>query len=813
MMPYAEVSVNSPFGQKKAFSYSVPLGLEVEVGQAVWVPFGDNILQGIVLELCEYPSVEETREIAGIINDTPLLSPAHLSLALWLSGYYLVALFEAIALMLPPGFERRIVTSISSLPEALVRPEDLNAEQIAVLEHLRKKGKMSLKQLEKTFSKKSLHKILSQLLNSKLISKDYKLENVKIGPKRAVTLNLKTSRDEVLRTIEDSAKRAVGQTKLLKYLLENNRSIPLGEVRKETGASAQAIKKLVSQGLIELQEVQVQRDPLSARNINLSFPLSLTPDQSEAFRLIKGSLSKENLSDPRRDVFLLRGVTGSGKTEIYLQLLTETVRLGRKGIVLVPEISMTPQILERFISRFPGRVAILHSQLSLGEQFDEWWRIKKGEFDVVIGPRSAVFAPQPDLGLIVIDEEHEWTYKQQDSPRYHARQAAIKLAEFSGATVVLGSATPDVESYYLATEGEYHLLELSERVTSGSGSVMPRVEIVDLREELKAGNLGIFSRSLNEAINSALHNHEQIILFLNRRGSASFVECRNCGFVVGCKRCQSPLSYHHDTDQLVCHHCNYRGKNPEVCPRCRSRKIKYLGIGTEKLEQETAIVFPQAKLLRWDSDVTRAGGYLHQEIFDKFRNGEADILIGTQMIAKGLDLPGVTLVGVINADIALNLPDFRANERTFQLLSQVAGRAGRGSAPGRVVIQTYSPENYAVQAAACHDYLAFYDREIAYRRDLHNPPFSRLTSLLYAHPNQKHCQEEVQRMMRMLLERVAAEGITGFSLVGPAPAFIERLRGRFRWHMVIRSSDPAALLSSIPFPKGWRVEIDPMGLG
>jgi primosomal protein N' (replication factor Y) (superfamily II helicase) len=471
---------------------------------------------------------------------------------------------------------------------------------------------------------------------------------------------------------------------------------------------------------------------------------------------------------------------------------------------------MTPQIIERFFSRFPGRVGVLHSGLSPGEQLDEWWRIKNGEFDVVIGPRSAIFAPQPDLGLVIIDEEHEWTYKQDDSPRYHTREVAIKLAELTGATVVLGSATPDITSYYRALNGEFHLLELPERVTPDAGSPLPRVEIVDLKAELKAGNLSLFSRSLRSSIEAALANKEQILLFLNRRGAASFVECRNCGWVVRCPRCEVPLSYHFNEDMLVCHQCNYHRKVPTACPRCQSRRIKYLGVGTEKLEQETARLFPSARLLRWDSDAIQDRG--HQEIFAKFKGGEADILIGTQMIAKGLDIPGVTLVGIVSADIALNLPDFRAGERAFQLLTQVAGRAGRGAAGGKVIIQTYSPEHYAIQAAALHDYAAFFRQELAYRRELNQPPFSRFTRLIFTHINAGRCQAETERMKRLLLAERDARGWADFSLIGPAPAFIHRLRCRFRWQIILRASHPAEILSDIPFPRGWSVDIDPVGL-
>jgi len=368
-----------------------------------------------------------------------------------------------------------------------------------------------------------------------------------------------------------------------------------------------------------------------------------------------------------------------------------------------------------------------------------------------------------------------------------------------------------VESFYHAQRGDYRLIQLPERVTPRGGSALPRVEVVDLREELKAGNRSLFSRSLSQAMSEAVTKGEQVILFLNRRGAATFIQCRRCGFVLRCQRCQVPLSHHLAEDMLVCHQCNRRTPVPESCPRCCGRRIKFLGLGTQRLEQEVGQSFPRARRLRWDSDVTR-GKHSHDEILAKFRAHQADILIGTQMIAKGLDLPLVTLVGVVSADTALNLPDFRAGERTFQLLSQVAGRAGRGVRGGKVIIQTYAPEHYAIQAAAEHDYASFYEREIEYRHQLHNPPFTKLACLTYSHTNDARCQREAERMKQVLSQEIEAQGIADIELIGPAPAFIHRLRGRFRWQLVLRGSKVSAFLSPIPFPQGWTVDIDPMGL-
>jgi len=812
-MGYAEVCVNSPVARRRTFSYAIPLGLNIEVGQAVWVPFGDKILQGIVIGLSEYSAVEETRDIAGVIDVCPLLSAVQVQAARWISEYYLAPLFDAVALMLPPGFERKVVTYISSLsPSAGNDISSLTTGQSHVFGLLRKHGRISLKELEKDIGKKQAQSIVAQLVKTGLAVRSYEPEPVKVKPKTELYLGLSLeaaeARNEAARLRE---RRAFKQAALLDFMARQTGFVSWQEARRKADCEKTVVDSLVRKGMVEVRQVEVRREPISYRGIEPSCPLDLSAAQESALEAIKRSLLEQG-EGCVSSVFLLHGVTGSGKTEVYLQALAEAVKLGKRGIVLVPEIALTPQTIERFAARFPDKVAVLHSRLSLGEQFDEWRRIRDGDFDVVIGSRSAVFAPQPDLGLIVLDEEHEWTYKQQDSPRYHTRNVAIKLAELTGATVVLGSATPDVETFYRAQQGEYKLLELPDRITPEEAAPMPQVEVVDLREELKSGNRSIFSRALAKAIAGAIDTGGQVILFLNRRGGSTFIQCRNCGFVIRCRRCEVPLTYHMAEGLLACHQCNYRAVVPNVCPRCHSRRIKFLGIGTEKLEQETGYEFPQARLLRWDRDVTRRGKDPHGKILGKFRAGDADILIGTQMVAKGLDLPTVTVVGVVNADTGLNLPDFRAGERTFQLLSQVAGRAGRGVMGGKVIIQTYSPGHYSIQAAAEHDYTSFYNKELGYRRQLHNPPFTRLVSLVYSHTSDVLCRREAERMKRLLAVEIDSKGIADVSLIGPAPAFIRKLRGRFRWQLILRGSGLTEFLEPVPFPQGWTVDIDPLGL-
>lgn len=799
-MRYAEVSVNSPVAQRQTFSYAVPRELSVSEGQAVWVPFGEKILQGIVMELSTVPSVEETREIIDVIDLEPLLSSRNISLARWISEYYLSPLFDAVALLLPPGFERKAVTYIS-ITHQDNDISSLTDDQQRLLKLVPADERVELTKLERVLGKKKAQTIVSQMVKRGLLLRSYGVGPVRIKPKKELYISL-------LNVDIDTQNLSPRQATLVAFLKGRSSPISWAETRKNTGCTKAVANVLVNKGLVEFHEREVKREPVSYNNIVLSHPLSLTGHQRKAFESIKTAIRS---SSTKPDVFLLHGVTGSGKTEIYLQTLAETVSLGKKGIVLVPEIALTPQTIERFASRFPYRVAVFHSRLSLGEQYDEWRRLKNGEYDVVIGSRSAIFTPQPDLGLIIIDEEYEWTYKQDTSPHYHARDVALKLAEATGATVVLGSATPDVETYYRAVNGEYRLLELPERVGQNGQPALPQVEVVDMRDELKAGNRGIFSRSLTESINETIADRQQVILFLNRRGGATFIQCRRCGFVLRCRRCEVPLTHHIAADVLVCHQCNYKKAVPRACPNCSRPQLKFLGTGTQKVEQEVGYMFPRARTQRWDSDVISRKSS-HEDILRKFKNREADILIGTQMVAKGLDIPAVTLVGIISADTSLNLPDFRAGERTFQLLSQVAGRAGRGAAGGRVIIQTFSPENYAIQAAARHDYAAFYEEEIAYRRQLNNPPFSKLARLVYAHTNDSACQREVTRMKAFLTEEISTRGIGGKHVIGPAPAYIHRLRGRYRWQLSVRGADLSDFLSPVRFPQGWTIDIDPVSM-
>jgi primosomal protein N' (replication factor Y) len=809
-MNYAEVAVNSP-GSRSTFCYAIPPGLNISAGQAVWVPFGTRVIQGIALRLSDEPSVEETKEIAGIVADFPLLSPIQIQLAQWISEHYFAPPFDALALMLSPGFERRAITCFQLTDSQVDLP--LTAEQRQVLHIIKGKKEISLPELEKAIGKKKARQITDQLLAHQLITQTLELEKAKIKPKTLPYVKLIAAREEIeVAKARLDKSRAYKQAELLEFLTGQTQPIPISELREQLNCSLAAIKALESRHLVSVERLRVRRDPLSHLNLTTSPAPVLTPSQQAAWGSIQDVIVKEARQPGKPPVFLLFGVTGSGKTEIYLRALAQVIAAGKRGICLIPEIALTQQTVERFANRFPGRVAVLHSGLSPGEQFDEWQWIMEGNCDVVIGPRSALFAPLPNLGLIIIDEEHEWTYKQEDkSPRYHARDVAIKLAQLSDAVVILGSATPDIGSFHKAQQGGYHLVELKERITPRGYSPLPEVSIVDLREELKAGNTSLFSRSLLTAMKEALAKGEQVILFLNRRGTATFVRCRNCGFVLRCPRCSIALTYHSVEKRLICHRCRYSIPVSQSCPRCSRPYLRFLGIGTQRIEEEARHFFPEARLLRWDRDViTRR--YAHEELLKNFRDHKADVLIGTQMIAKGLDLPQVTLAGIISADTGLNFPDFRSSERTFQLLCQVAGRAGRGVKAGKVIIQTYSPDNYTIEAAAKHDYLGFYYKEIDYRRRYNYPPFSQLVRLVYSHTDEELCRLEVERVHRLVLDEKARENIIDLSVIGPVPTFAFRARGRYRWQLFLRGLDSTRMLSQLTLPRGWTIDVDPVGM-
>lgn len=582
------------------------------------------------------------------------------------------------------------------------------------------------------------------------------------------------------------------------------------------------LHKLQRAAVLTLETVEILRDPLAAQVLTPAPPPTLTRAQDAICQILQRALD----APAPAAAFLLHGVTGSGKTEIYLDAIAHVLAQGKQALALIPEISLTPQTIRRFGARFGRRIGVIHSRLSIGERYDTWRRIRAGELDVVLGPRSALFAPLPRLGIIVLDEEHDASYKSDVEfprlPAYHAREVALQMGRAQNVVVILGSATPDVETFERARRGELKLLELPQRVIAHANAdaparyqELPPIEIVDLRVELKQGNRSMFSRALRDALNETLARGEQAILFLNRRGTAQTVVCRDCGYVVKCPRCNNPYTLHAFGNQtardLVCHHCGKRGTIPRKCAHCGSARIRGLGVGVEKLEQATLAEFPDAQTLRWDTDVTQ-GKDAHQEIFDAFSRGDANVLIGTQMLAKGHDLPRVTLVGAVNADTGLFLPDFRAAERTFQLLTQVAGRAGRGALSGRAILQTYNPEHYALQMAAQHAYHAFFEREMNFRRAAGYPPARRLTRLLFTGASARIAQDAAQTLERALQERVRRHGILDIEIIGPAPAFFAKLGGKYRQTILLKGDGARELLSRYPLPRDWRIDVDPLDL-
>ena len=551
----------------------------------------------------------------------------------------------------------------------------------------------------------------------------------------------------------------------------------------------------------------------------------MTKDQAVVWEEIK----QPTLNNEWQKPVVLHGVTGSGKTEIYLRAVQAVLNQGRQAIVLVPEISLTPQTVKRFQARFGGKVGIIHSQLSEGERFDTWRRVRAGELSVIVGPRSALFVPFRDVGIIVVDEVHDDSYFQDDiTPRYSALRAALAYGHINQAVVIYGSATPGVELMYRAQIENWRVLKLPSRVLAHRQAVaeeikeaielegdvaslpLPEVTIVDMRTELKEGNRSIFSRKLQSALNKTLSAGHQAILFLNRRGSATYVFCRTCGYRLVCPKCDIPLTFHAQKDVLICHHCNFQRKIPTKCPQCESKQIRQFGTGTEKVEAEVSKLFPQARVVRMDSSVTQHKG-AHEILLKKFARREADILVGTQMLAKGIDFPYVTLVGVILADVGLGLPDFRSAERTFQLLTQVAGRAGRSPLGGEVVFQTYQPEEYAIQKAAKHDFYAFYQQEIAKRRKMGYPPFSRLIRLEFRSQKNEEAQAQAEKMAEQLIYWINAGHFSQTNLIGPVPCFFQKIGGIYRWQVILRGSRPLDVIRDKDLQNAI-VTVDPVSL-
>ena len=581
---------------------------------------------------------------------------------------------------------------------------------------------------------------------------------------------LAKSQDEIEEDIETGKIKSEKQKNILDFLMRND-SATMQDIEIFTDGTRSIVNTLVKNGYLEINEQKVERNPFMHKVESKTHDLKLTDEQQTAISQIKDS-----------GEYLLYGVTGSGKTEIYLQLIEKMLKENKSSIMLVPEISLTPQTVDRFIARFGDeQIAVLHSKLSIGERYDQWNKIKEGKAKIIIGARSAIFAPAVNLGLIIIDEEHDESYQSEMSPRYDAREVAEYLAKSNNIPLLLGSATPDMKSYYKAQNGEMTLLTLTKRANNAN---LPAVKVVDLRQELANGNKSMISEPLKEEIEKNLLTKTQTILFLNRRGFSTFIMCRDCGYTVKCKRCNITMTYHKNENKLKCHYCGYEENVVTTCPECHSPNIKYFGAGTQRLEDEVHNLFPEATTIRMDVD-TVSKKNSHEEILDKFRNENIDILIGTQMVVKGHHFPNVTLVGVVSADSSLNFGDYRANERTFQTLTQVAGRAGRGEYEGRVIIQTYNPDNYAIEYSKAQDYDLFYNTEIELRKQLKYPPFCDIIVIDMSAKNMSELKKVAKDLHTYLKQRVINEKF-GLLLYSPVPSPIDRIKDRYRWRMLIK---------------------------
>ena len=811
---FARLAVNVPT-ITSLFDYSIPpeLAPQLQAGCLVTAPFGNQIVQGVVVELVDSPLVANPKPILDLLDPAPVLTPPQLALAVLLADSTLNPLASVVSLMLPVGLSQQ--ADVTYELRVNDPPTQDTAVAVRLLNLLRERGPLRGRQIDSHFAKVDWRKTASFLVKKGILSSKHVLPAPRVRPKYLRVAQLSVPPEEAEAEMPNlGTKQALARRQAaLGFLIQQPEAINLSWVYAETGCKLADLQELEERGLIRLFESEIFRDPLAeiGRQINTEIvpqTLDLTPEQFIALEKINSSVL-----DPH-SAFLLHGVTGSGKTEVYLRAAEETVKRGRQVIILVPEIALTPQAVRRFLSRFPGQVGMIHSKLSEGERYDTWRRARSGKLKVIIGARSALFAPLPNVGLIVVDECHDSSYYQSEPPYYHAATAAQDYARLCGAVCVLGSATPTVEQRFQAENQKLTKLVLPHRIVETG---LPPVQVVDMREELKTGNRGIFSRVLAESLAETISRGEQAILFLNRRGTATYVFCRDCGHVMKCPNCETPLTLHVErltlNDQpstLLCHHCNYTRLMPKSCPTCGGRNIRAYGLGSEKVEEEVQAMFPGVRTLRWDWDTTRQKD-AHEMILMHFANHQADVLVGTQMLAKGLDLPLVTLVGIVLADVGLNLPDPFAGEKVFQTLTQVAGRAGRSSRGGKVIMQTFMPEHYAIQFAAQHDVNGFYERELEYRRRLGYPPYAKLARLEYRHADPARAEEESQKTADRLRIKIEAEGLRQTELIGPVPSFFSKVDGIYRWQIILRGADPAGLVRDMKL-KDWRIEIDPISL-
>lgn len=846
MTAYVEIAVNIP-QVRGVFHYHVPAHLHgrLQPGHFVLVPFGRQTVQGVVLEAVDQPSVPETRPVQQLLDPKPVLTPHLIALARRLADSSLTSIAACIDLMLPPGLSQHAETVHTLAADEQARqeldPQSLTRTEGRLLKLLEQRGPLRTSQLERALPRQNWRAAVRSLAGRSLIDTETILPPPAVRPKVVRTVQLACPPQEAHAALSELGRRGTKalerRQKALQFLIQESGPVEVSWVYAASGGGLNDLRYLAERDLVLLGESEVWRDPLEGLAPPPLEPVVLTEAQQQAWEQIENALHRPASGSVQKP-FLLHGVTGSGKTELYLKAVQAVLDQGRQAIVLVPEIALTPQTVRRFMGRFPGRVGLVHSRLSAGERYDTWRRARSGLLSVVVGPRSALFTPLPNPGLIVVDESHDESYYQAEAPSFHARELAAAYADLIGGLCLLGTATPDLTSYYRATQGSWHLINLPARILGHRQTIqaqaerfgltpryrplegqadtidLPPVQVVDMRMELREGNRSIFSRSLQSGLKTVLDRGEQAILFLNRRGSATYIFCRDCGYDLKCPRCELPLTYHLSEKSLLCHHCGYRRQLPGTCPQCGSQRIRRYGTGTEKVEQEVQELFPQASILRWDRSTTRSKG-AHEVILSHFVNHRADILVGTQMLAKGLDLPLVTLVGVVLADVGLTLPDYRAAERVFQVLTQVAGRAGRSLLGGRVVLQTFQPEHYALQAAANHDFARFYNLELAQRRRLGYPPFARLVRLETRSPQSAQAEQQARQLAGQLQKWMRKHN-RSLEIIGPVPCFFGKIGGVYRWQIVLRGKDPAGFLRLIlPDEKALeavRIEVNPPSL-
>lgn len=773
----AQIAVSAAiYAIDKPYTYLVPSDLTVLPGMRVLVPFGrgNRACEGVVIAVSE-EAAEDCKPILQVLDEQPVLGTSMLKLAAFLRERYFCTFFDAIRAMLPAGmwFQVRDTYTVQTLPETwLSLCKRKSCAQSVMQSILELGGSAEHRVLSQQYTPEELNDALRYLLNKKWISAqtDYLR---KVGDKTEKLVNLAVSAEEAEAFISAKRKSAAVQAQALKMLIDFG-TVSAKELCYYTGATSATIKRLEDYGLVELTSQEVLRLHREMLEANAE-QLCLNEEQQAVFEALDAQSQAE-----KPGISLLYGVTGSGKTAVYIELISKTIARGKQAIMLVPEIALTPQLLSLFASHFGKQVAVLHSSLQVTERYDEFKRIARGEATVVLGTRSAVFAPVKELGLLIVDEEQEHTYKSENNPRYHAREVAIFRGAQENALVLLGSATPSVETMYRAKRGDYTLFTLKNRFNR---KALPPVEIVDMKEQIRCGNSGLVSSVLFEAIREKLRNHEQTILFLNRRGTSRLTVCVDCGYVPECPRCSVNLTYHQANGRLMCHHCGFSQQLTDRCEHCGGH-YKQVGFGTQRVEEELKSLLPETEILRMDADTVSASN-THEKILETFREQKIPILLGTQMVTKGLNFENVTLVGVLNADSALYNSSYRAQETTFSLITQVVGRAGRGEKLGRAVIQTMTPENPVIVCASKQDYDAFYESEIVMRELRSCPPFDDVVTVSFSGAFEAEVQRGARRFCQMLNSVPEQNGIN-MMILGPAPAPIMKLNNRFRYQITIQ---------------------------